>query len=79
MVAGTTNWGAYGIVAALERLSGRPLLHTGAVEARLIQACVGAGAVDGIARTRSATVDGLSADVHAGVVELLRVAAARPG
>ena len=74
VVAGTSNWGAYGIVAALERLSGRPLLHTGAVERRLIQACVDAGAVDGLARTREPTVDGLPADAHAAVLELLRVA-----
>ena len=28
VVAGTSNWGAYGIVAGLERLTGRLLLHT---------------------------------------------------
>jgi hypothetical protein len=77
VVAGTSNWGAYGIVAALERLTGRPLLHTGAIERRLIQACVDAGAIDGIARTHEPTVDGLAADVHAGIVVLLRAAAAR--
>ena len=79
VVAGTSNWGAYGIVAALERLSGRPLLHTGAVERRLIQACVDAGAVDGLARTREPTVDGLPADAHAAVLELLRVAVGTRG
>jgi len=78
VVSGTSNWGAYGIVAALERLSGHPLLHTAAVERKLIQACVDAGAVDGLARTREPTVDGLPADAHAAVLELLRVAAARP-
>jgi len=77
VVAGTSNWGAYGIVAALERLTGHALLHTGAIERRLIQACVDAGAIDGIARTRDPSVDGLPADVHAGIVDLLRVAAAR--
>jgi len=75
VVAGTSNWGAYGIVAALERLHGRPLLHTGAVERRLIERCVEAGAVDGITRKREATVDGLAAEIHAGVVELLHAAA----
>ena len=74
VVAGTSNWGAYGIVAALERRTGRSLLHTGALERRLIQACVDAGAVDGIARTPTGTVDGLAGDVHAGIVELLRAA-----
>lgn len=74
VVAGTSNWGAYGIVAALERLSDRLLLHTGAVERRLIERCVAAGAVDGITRKHEPTVDRLPADVHAGVVELLHAA-----
>ena len=73
VVAGTSNWGAYGIVAALERLSGRPLLHTDAVERKLIKACVDAGAVDGLARTHEPTVDGLPADAHVAVLELLRI------
>jgi hypothetical protein len=74
VVAGTSNWGAYGIVAALGRLAGRPLLHTPALERRLIDACVEAGGHDGITRRREATVDGLPLDTHAAVVELLRAA-----
>jgi hypothetical protein len=75
VVAGTSNWGAYGIVAAMERLHGRLLLHTGAIERQLIARCVDAGAVDGITRKREPTVDGLGAEIHAGVVELLHAAA----
>ena len=71
VVAGVSNWGAYGIVAQLGRLTGRSLLHTPAEERRLIDACVGAGAVDGITRRREPTVDGLDADTHASVVALL--------
>lgn len=74
VVAGTSNWGAYGIVAALARLTGRDLLHDPRVEPRVIEACVAAGASDGVTRERVATVDGLSADVHAAVVELFRAA-----
>ena len=74
VVAGTSNWGAYGIVAALERLHGRLLLHTGAIERLIIERCVKAGAVDGITRKREPTVDGLSAEIHAGIVELLHAA-----
>jgi hypothetical protein len=74
VVAGTSNWGAYGIVAALARLSRKDLLHDPAVERRVIEACVAAGASDGVTRARVPTVDGLSADVHAAVVELFRVA-----
>jgi hypothetical protein len=78
VVAGTSNWGAYGIVAALERLHRRLLLHTGAIERQLIARCVEAGAVDGITRKREASVDGLGAEIHAGIVELLHAAARRP-
>jgi hypothetical protein len=74
VVAGTSNWGAYGIVAALARLTGKDLLHDPAVEARVIDACVAAGASDGVTRARVSTVDGLHTDVHAAVVELLRAA-----
>jgi hypothetical protein len=75
VVAGTSNWGAYGIVAGLERLTGQALLHTPDQERRLIEACVGAGAVDGIVRSPKLTVDGLPLEVQAAVVELLRLAA----
>ncbi len=71
VVAGVSNWGAYGIVAHLARLTGRPLLHTPADERRLIEACVAAGAVDGITRRRERTVDGMEADTHAAIVALL--------
>jgi hypothetical protein len=74
VVAGTSNWGAYGIVAALARLTGRDLVHDPALEPRVIQACVAAGASDGVTRRRVPTVDGLAADVHAAVVELFRIA-----
>jgi hypothetical protein len=77
VVAGTSNWGAYGIVAALEALTGKALLHTPEVERRLIAACVKAGAVDGILRRAQATVDGLPLDVHAAVVALLRAGSGR--
>jgi hypothetical protein len=74
VVAGVSNWGSYGIVAALGRLAGLDLLHTPEIERRLIGACVSAGACDGVTRRREPTVDSLGADIHAGVVDLLRLA-----
>jgi len=73
VVAGVSNWGAYGIVVELARLSKRPLLHTAEEERGMIRACVAAGAVDGITRKREATVDALPLEAHAGMVELLRL------
>jgi D-glutamate cyclase-like, C-terminal len=71
VVAGISNWGAYGIVAQLGRLTGKTLLHTPAEERELIDACVGAGASDGLTRRREPTVDALDADTHAAMVALL--------
>jgi hypothetical protein len=71
VVAGVSNWGAYGIVAQLGRLTGQRLLHTPAEERRLIDACVKAGAVDGLTRRCEPTVDALGADTHAALVALL--------
>jgi Domain of unknown function (DUF4392) len=48
VVAGVSNWGAYGIVAQLGRLTAERLLHTPAEERKLIDACVTAGAVDAL-------------------------------
>jgi hypothetical protein len=78
VAAGTSNWGAYGIVAQLARLTGEPLLHAPATERRLIAACVEAGAIDGISRRPEPTVDGLSLDVHAAFVEMLGMAVRQP-
>lgn len=73
VVAGVSNWGAYGIVAHLGRAAGRPLLHTPAEERQLVTACVEAGAHDGVSRRREATVDALPLDAHAAFVALLGV------
>ena len=59
VVAGVSNWGAYGVVAELARLAGRPLLHTAEEEQAMVRACVDAGAVDGLTRRAEPTVDGL--------------------
>ena len=39
----------------------------------MIQACVDAGAVDGITRRPELTVDGLPLEAHVGMLELLRL------
>src|SRR2546422_56871 len=43
VVAGVSNWGGYGVVAALSRLAGRDLLHTPKLERRMVDACRAAG------------------------------------
>ncbi|PWU24331.1 MAG: hypothetical protein C5B48_06925 [Candidatus Rokuibacteriota bacterium] len=78
VVAGTSNWGAHGVVAELSRLAARPLLHSADEERRMVEACVAAGAVDGITRRPEATVDGLPLAAHVGMLELLRLFAGTP-
>jgi hypothetical protein len=73
VVAGVSNWGAYGIVAHLGHATGRRLLHTPAEERQLVAACVEAGAIDGVTRRHEPTVDALPLDAHAAVVALLGV------
>jgi hypothetical protein len=73
VVAGVSNWGAYGVVAHLGRLARQPLMHTPAQERELVAACVEAGASDGVTRRREPTVDALPLDVHASIVALLGV------
>lgn len=72
VTAAVANWGAYGIVACLAALRRQPeLLHSAAVELHMLDACVHAGAADGLTGRQEATVDGLPAVVHTSIVELL--------
>ena len=67
--AGISNWGAYALSAALAVLSGRPLLQPAAHERAVLEAMIGAGAVDGCTRQRELSVDGLAWGDYAGTLE----------
>jgi hypothetical protein len=81
IVAGVSNWGAYGLMASLAVL--RPEWRAAiasflspardlAVTRAIVQ---GAGAVDGVTARPEATVDGLGPEVHGAVIaELARIA-----
>jgi hypothetical protein len=78
VVAGVSNWGAYGLMAALAVLH-EPWSATierflaGQRDAALTRAIVAkAGAVDGVTARNEPTVDGFAADVHAAVIAGLR-------
>ena len=77
VVAGVSNWGAYGLMAGLAVVheSWSPILAeflTAARDLAVTQAIVEAGAVDGVTARREATVDGFGPDVHAAVIDELR-------
>ena len=71
VVAGVSNWGAYGLAAYLSLLAGRSLGHTSEEEERMLRAMVAAGAVDGITGEATPTVDGLPLALHTGWVQCL--------
>ncbi|MGE5850431.1 MAG: glutamate cyclase domain-containing protein [Candidatus Methylomirabilota bacterium] len=72
VVASSSNWGAYGVTAALAaRLKDRRLLHRPGSEARMLRRMVRAGAVDGITRRRAPTVDGCDLALQTALVGML--------
>jgi len=71
VVAGVSNWVAYGVVAELSLLAGEELLHTGAIERQLLAASLDAGCVDGVRGESVLSVDGIPSAVHEGVVSVL--------
>ncbi len=78
VVAGVSNWGAYGLMAALAlvRPDWAPMLErflTAERDATVTRATVEkAGAIDGVTARREATVDGFGPEVHAALVDGLR-------
>lgn len=73
IVAGCSNWGAYGIAAALAALHGDVrLLHDAEVERNMIEACCAAGAVDGFSAAPTLEVDGGSWQFHSAFITMLR-------
>lgn len=60
VIASVSNWGGYGLVAAISRLAGRNLLPFAEAEDRMVQGMVAAGAVDGTTGDAVPTVDNFS-------------------
>jgi hypothetical protein len=76
--AGVSNWGCYAIQAALALLTGKQqIVHSAAMEKRLIEAAADAGLVDGNTGKCEATVDALPIEVHMGIAELMAAAVQR--
>ena len=72
LLADVSNWGAYGLVAMLDIVTGLDTLPDGPTEAGWIERLVDAGAVDGMTRSNTAMVDGHSMDVNAQILVRLR-------
>ena len=72
VLASVSNWGGYGLVAALSQLVGRGLLPTTDEDERLIRRMVDAGAVDGTSGENKYYVDNFTLEQNAGVLRRLR-------
>jgi hypothetical protein len=72
IVAGTSNWGAWGLTAHLGLRTGQDLLHTADEEARLTRAMVAVGGVDGLTGAATPSVDSLPLPLHQALLETLR-------
>ncbi|MCS4542106.1 MAG: DUF4392 domain-containing protein [Euryarchaeota archaeon] len=72
VVAGVSNWGAYGVVTMLSALLKQNLIHSDVVEENMTRAMVDAGAVDGITKKPELSVDGLPVTIHGGLVNLFQ-------
>ena len=79
IISSTSNWGAYGLVAALSRLTGRDLLPDEDEEAALIRRMVDLGAVDGVLGVSQYSVDGMAVEEHGEALRLLRSLVAEGG
>ena len=72
IISSVSNWGAYGLIAALSRLSRRDLLPSVEWAHELLTELVARGAVDGISGERECTVDAFNAEQNAGVLVQLK-------
>jgi hypothetical protein len=74
VIASVSNWGGYGLVAALSRLVGRDLLPSVEEDRRLIRFMVDRGAVDGATGERRYYVDNFTLEENAAVLRRLHAA-----
>ena len=72
VISSTSNWGGYGLVAALSRSVGRDLLPDPEEEDALIRDMVDLGAVDGVVGASQVSVDGMTLEEHRRALEAMR-------
>ena len=69
VIATVSNWGAYGIVAALEQLTRLPLLLSFSKAERFLRRTVGMGSVDGISHEHIVRVDGFGMETEKEILD----------
>ena len=71
VIASVANWGAYGVLAALSRLTGRNLLPRPVDESACVRQLVALGAVDGVTGVADCTVDSFTLSENVAVLDRL--------
>lgn len=71
MLASVSNWGGYGLAAALSALSGRNLLPSIEEEQQLLRDTVDLGAVDGMSAKQEYKVDGFTIEENSETLQAL--------
>ncbi len=71
VIASVSNWGGYGLVAALSRIAGRNLLPSVESETAMLHGMVEAGVVDGTTGDAVPTVDNFTAEENGAVLARL--------
>ena len=71
VIASVSNWGGYGLVAALSRIAGRNLLPSVESETAMLHGMVEAGVVDGTTGDAVPTVDNFSAEENGALLARL--------
>ena len=79
VISSTSNWGGYGLVAALSRLAGRNLLPEPEEEGERIRKMVDMGAVDGVIGESLYSVDNMSIEEHGQALSRLHHLLAQEG
>jgi len=79
IIASVSNWGAYGLIAALSLLVGKNLLPSGQEEEDMIRAMVDAGAVDGVSGKKVHSVDAWSLSENRQALEALHAVLSQHG
>lgn len=78
ITAAVSNWGGYGLTACLAVATRKPeLLHDGATERRMVEACVAAGAADGSTGRYIPDVDGVPGAINSHLVDMLGLIVAK--
>ncbi len=72
ILAGVSNWGAHALVAAMSILFNRDLLYSVETGEELLRAIVDVGAVNGITKQNTLTVDGLGLDENIRILEEIK-------